>query len=155
MSLRDDLIREEGTHLVVYDDATGHPIGPGSVLLGHPTIGTGRALDTNGLSDAEVLLLLDNDIKRTEDDLDRGLPWWRSHPEWVQRGMANVCFQLGLRGLLGFHDGLAALQAKDYLAARAAFLNSLWAKQTPARAARIAALFSATDPGSQQGAQNV
>jgi GH24 family phage-related lysozyme (muramidase) len=55
------LEREEGLRTLVYDDATGKPIGPGSVVQGHPTIGIGRALDVNGITAVEADFLLEND----------------------------------------------------------------------------------------------
>ena len=41
-------------------------------------------------------------------------------------------------GVLGFHDMLAALERGDWPAARAAALDSDWARETPARARRVA-----------------
>ena len=134
MSIRDDLMRDEGLRLRPYKDS-----------LGVESIGYGRNLEV-GISQAEASLMLDNDIARAEADLDHAFPWWRGRPDWVQRGMTNACFQLGLEGLATFRTGLACLQAGDYAGARTAFTDSLWAKQTPARAARVIALFSDKEP---------
>lgn len=51
------LMGEEGKRNFVYDDATGHAIGPGTHCVGHPTIGVGRALDVHGISMSEGQLL--------------------------------------------------------------------------------------------------
>jgi lysozyme len=46
-----------------------------------------------------------------------------------------------LGGVLKFQKMLAALQARDYNAARREALDSAWAKQTPQRAKRVTGLF--------------
>ena len=38
----------------------------------------------------------------------------------------------------GFHDMLAAIERGDFTAARAAALDSVWARETPARARMVA-----------------
>ncbi len=146
MSLRDDLIRDEGIRLKPYRDSL-------NVL----SIGIGRNLDDVGITEAEALALLDNDIARVYADLDRELAWWRGRPEWVQRGLGSMCFQLGITGLLGFKRMLACIHAGDYRGAQAEGAASLWAKQTPTRANRVIALFSDKPPdglGGSDGIQN-
>jgi lysozyme len=49
-----------------------------------------------------------------------------------------MAFQMGIAGLLGFKNMLAMVQRGGYAAA--GMLNSLWAWQTPASAARTATL---------------
>ncbi len=141
MTVRDDILAEEGTRLKVYDDATGTPIGPGSTLKGHPTIGTGRALDTNGISQAEAGALLDADLARVAAGLDSHIPWWRGRSQSVQDALLDAAFQMGVMGLLSFQRMLSCLHAGDYEGAKAAGLDSDWARQTPARAARVVARF--------------
>lgn len=141
MTLRDDLIRDEGIRLTAYQDSEDYW-----------TIGVGRLIDSRrggGISQAEAMMLLDNDIARVEAELDHTYPWWRSRPGWVQRGMANCAFQLGLHGLGTFRRMLSCLQAGDYQGAQEAARDSLWARQTPARAARVIALFSDQEPGKE------
>lgn len=104
---------------------------------GYLTIGIGRNLDDRGLSDDEILYLLNNDIAIVESALDRNLPWWRSMTEARQQALANMAFQLGISRLLGFKNSLALLKAGRWDAAAAEFLDSKWARQTPARAKRI------------------
>lgn len=131
---------EEGTRLVVYDDATGLPITPGSRVVGHPTIGTGRCLDTNGITTAEADYLLTADIAKVSAQLDLALPWWRSLTPARQAVLASMAFQMGIKGLLGFRGTLAAVETGAYREAADRMLASLWAKQTPKRAERLAAL---------------
>lgn len=59
----------------------------------------------------------------------------------VQRALANMAFQLGVRGVLNFKKMILALERGDRLVAAQEALDSRWAKrQTPERAARMAAL---------------
>lgn len=134
------LRQEEGTRLACYDDATGKPIVPGSHVVGHPTIGTGRALDTNGISDIEGYVLLQNDIEKIFNQLDARLPWWRGMTLGRQTVLASMTFQLGIVGLLAFKRTLAAMERGDYATAAQGMIVSLWAQQTPARAGRMASL---------------
>lgn len=139
--LESDLIRDEGLRLQVYDDATGKPIKPGDTLKGYPTIGVGRNLTGKGITKDEAMYLLRDDIPETEEALDAAFPWWRGLPEPVARGMANMCFALGLAGLSRFAIMLAALERHDFQTAATECLASKWAGQVGPRAERISNLF--------------
>jgi len=127
--LEADLIRDEAFRGKPFTDTAGKL-----------TVGYGRNLADVGISPAEALMLLRNDMATAELELDRGLPWWRGLSEPRQRALANMCFNLGLRRLMGFHRMLAALQARDYTLAAKEALDSKWADQVGNRAKRIAAL---------------
>ncbi len=129
-----ELIRDEGLRLRPYRDS-----------LGHLTIGVGRNLDARGISRAEALFLLGNDIAIAEADLDANAPWWRELPAGPRRGLANMCFNLGWPRLSGFAHMLAALAAGDGERAAAEALDSRWAAQVGPRAARVAALLGRGD----------
>jgi lysozyme len=140
-----ELDRDEGTRLVVYDDATGEPIGPGSRVIGNPTIGTGRCLtNRNGISTAEANYLRDNDINVRLAQLDQR-PWFVNMPVDRQRAIVNMSFQMGVAGVLSFGDMIAAIQAEDWAKAADAAMASAWARQVPARAARVTTLLEYGD----------
>ena len=126
--LKADLERDEGRRKKVYLDSEGIE-----------TIGVGRNIRNVGLSDAEIDLLLDNDIAKVESELDHAIPWWRGLSEPRQRALANMCF-MGIGKLLGFKRMLAALEFGDYERAASEALNSKWAGQVGSRAYRIAQL---------------
>jgi len=107
--------------------------------VGKVTGGVGRNLTDRAFSDDEIDLMLRNDIKGTESDLDRRLPWWRQMSEARQNVLANMCFNLGIDRLMGFAKTLTLMKAARYDAAAAEMLDSLWAKQVGARAIRLAA----------------
>ena len=122
--LKEDLIADEGLRLTPYQCPAGKT-----------TIGVGRNLDDVGITEAEAMALLDNDIVRVKAQLTKALPWLQG--DNVQRALGNMTFQMGLRGVLKFKKMLAALQVKDYTTARREALDSAWARQTPQRAKRV------------------
>ena len=52
----------------------------------------------------------------------------------IQWALAQVAFQLGVRGAERFHDELDAIQSRNVQAAVAAVRNSVWYNETPVRA---------------------
>jgi lysozyme len=108
---------------------------------GKISIGIGRNLEDRGITRDEAEYLLKNDMAETFADLDRACPWWKRLTPPQQRGLANMCFNLGLGRLLGFRQMLAALERGDGRAAADHALASLWARQVGERAQRIARLF--------------
>ena len=125
--MRAELIRDEGLRLRLYKDT-----------VGKITIGIGRNLDDVGISKDEAYLMLDNDIQRTSDSLDKNLPWWKTLDEVRQRVILNMAYNLGINSLLGFKNTLAAIQAGRYNDAADGMLASKWATQVGARATRLA-----------------
>ena len=132
------LLAEEGTRLKVYDDKTGLPIIPGTKVIGHPTVGIGRALDVNGITEEEAEYLLGNDVEKVCEQMDKALPWWTTLTVTRRAVLAGMAFQMGITGLLAFKNTLAMVQAGDYRGAARGMLASKWATQTPGRAARMA-----------------
>lgn len=110
--------------------------------LGYWTIGVGRLVDSRkpgaGLRSSEIDYLLANDIADRVDQLSRRLPWFAELDKARQGVLLNMSFQMGVEGLLGFRNTLAMAQAGDYAGAANGMLKSQWAKQTPARAERLA-----------------
>jgi lysozyme len=107
---------------------------------GKLSIGVGRNLEDNGISDDEAEYMLSNDLRRCTAELDRAMPWWRDLTEHQQRGLLNMNFNMGLPKLQEFKLMLRALRAHDANAASAQALNSLWARQVGARSQRVAAM---------------
>ena len=140
-SIAEDIKKDEGFRSKPYDDKTGRELKPGDTLVGKLTVGWGRNLSDNGITQSEAEVLFLNDTGRSLADLDRALPWWRRlSPAW-QRGLGNMVFNLGLPRLLTFKRMLAALQAGDGDLAADEALDSRWAGQVGERAERIAALY--------------
>jgi lysozyme len=110
--------------------------------LGYSTIGVGRLVDArkqgSGLRDDEITYLLNNDITDRIDALTRRLPWFQNLDDARRGVLLNMSFQMGVDGLLGFERTLALVRDGQYDLAAHAMEQSLWATQTPARAARMA-----------------
>ena len=124
-----DLRRDEGCVLKPY-----------RCTAGKLTIGIGRNLDDVGISDAEADTLLRTDLERVVIGLDRHLPWWRRLDDPRQRVLANMAFNLGVRGLLKFGRTLDAAERGNYEETARQMLASKWAGQVGQRAHRLAAM---------------
>ena len=134
-----DLIKHhEGIRLYAYDDVTSKPIGPGSLLQGHPTIGVGRALDVNGISMDEAEFLLTNDIHHFQGELRRTYPWFNLLLAARQDAVTDLAFNVGLAGFAKFEATIAAIKRADYAGASRHMLASQWATQVGVRATDLA-----------------
>jgi len=100
--------------------------------LGHWTIGHGFT----SLRENESRLVLQMKIMRIVSILNRRVKWFEDADPVVQQVLAEMCFQVGLFGLLGFKKTLRYLSEKQYNQAADEMLDSLWARQTPNRAKR-------------------
>jgi lysozyme len=139
--LMEDLKRDEGFVPHAYQDS-----------LGYWTIGYGFLVDEQrggGLPrNIADIWLLDHTANMV-DELERRWPSYRNLPQHVRRAVGNMAYQLGVPGLLRFRKMLEALRAGDWNKAADEALDSLWAQQTPNRAARVAALIRGADDGDE------
>ncbi|MFL9904676.1 lysozyme [Paraburkholderia fungorum] len=134
--LEAELRRDEGVRYVPYLDTRGfHTVACGHNLDASPL----PAGWTYPLTDAQVNQLLGLDLADTFHQLDTHLPWWRKLDEVRQRVVANMCFNLGITRLLGFHNTLLAMQRGSYAVAAAGMKSSDWYGQVGARAVRLCA----------------
>jgi lysozyme len=129
--LKRQLKAEEGVRACVYPDS-----------LSFWSIGVGRLVDSRkpgaGLRPDEIDYLLSNDIQDRIDALTRALPWFQNLDDARKAVLIGMAFQLGTAGVLAFKNMLAAIQVGKYEDAAVEMLDSTWAKQTPARANRLA-----------------
>lgn len=144
-ALRAELHGDEGTKLFVYDDATGKPIGPGTVVKGNPSIGTGRNLFARGISYAESEMLLSNDEACCEADLVPLLPWLPTLSANRQAAVYSLYFNTSVgdrhRFVAGWPHFLAQMGAQQFAAAADNLQSSQpWATQVGPRALRLANL---------------
>lgn len=129
--LKQQLKAEEGVKPCVYKDS-----------LGVWTIGVGRLVDPSkpgaGLRPEEIDFLLANDIEDRINALQKAYPWFQNLDDERKAVLVQMAFQLGMGGLAGFKNMLAAVEGERWDEAAADMLDSTWAKQTPARAKRLA-----------------
>lgn len=133
------LTTDEAKRQFPYDDANGRrAIRKGDTIQGQITIGIGRNLSGNGLSEEEIYYLLHNDIRDVMKSLDLNIPWWRNLSDPRQRVLASMAFNMGVQGLLGFKTTLGLIQKGKYREAAFQMLQSKWATQVGDRATRLA-----------------
>ena len=128
-TLRDRLVRHEGIRLRPYADS-----------LGKMTIGIGRCLSTEGISQEEAYMLLENDIDNLKNEIPDHFEWFADLDSVRQDVVTEMCFQLGISGVNKFPNMLDAIERGDYPAAAKEMLNSAWHTQTPARCEELANL---------------
>lgn len=127
-NLIEQLKRDEGLRLKPYQDT-----------VGKWTIGYGRNLEDTGITEEEAEYLLLNDIERVRRDLRRVVPWYQElNREAREAVIENMAFNLGIHGLLRFHATLHEIKHGDYENAARHMMKSLWARQVPNRAGRLA-----------------
>lgn len=129
---------KEGSRSQVYDDATGKPIGPGSVVVGHPTIGVGHACDVNHISPGVIRQMLHEDTAAKIADLRGRVDFFDSLDDVRQEILVEMAFNLGSYGLVnGFLRMMAAIRRRDYVGAAVEMESSLWAGQVGSRATEL------------------
>jgi lysozyme len=129
MNSYDQLRRDEGEVLHAYQDS-----------LGYWTIGIGILIDKlkgGGLRPEESEFIFNNRLRLVNESLESRIPWLCKLDPARRGVLVNMAFQLGIDGLLGFKNTLKMIEAGDYQGASKGMLNSLWARQTPARANRL------------------
>ena len=127
-TFEDMLARHEGCHATPYIDT-----------VGVQTIGIGHNLH-KPLSHAAILQIFKDDVNEAKNDCLHAFPWFSELDEARQWVLINMCFNLGLTRLKGFHKFLGAVERGDYDTAAIEMLDSLWAKQVKGRARELAAL---------------
>ncbi len=128
--IKEQLVRHEGLRLKPYRCTSGKL-----------TIGIGRNLDDCGISQSEAYVMLINDIMNCEKQLQSKIPDIYNGLDEVRKSvLLNMCFNLGINGLLGFKNTLAFVKAGDWERAANNMLVSKWAKQVGRRAIDLSEL---------------
>ena len=109
--------------------------------LGYSTIGYGRLIDKRkggGINQDEANYLLQNDVNARLMVLKNAVDCFARLDDARKAVLLNMSFQLGIAGLLKFKSTLGYIEAGDYENAATNMMKSLWARQTPNRAGRLA-----------------
>lgn len=128
--IESQLREDEGEVLHAYNDSEGYL-----------TIGIGTLIDKRkggGLLPEESAFIFQNRMRILKDRIRKALPWFNELDIVRQGVLLNMAFQMGVDGLLKFKNTLRHVQARQWTAASVGMLDSLWAKQTPERAERLA-----------------
>jgi len=111
--------------------------------LGYETIGYGFLVDERrggGLPRDIADYWLEQEVIKRAEHLNVRWPEMGRQPQEVQQALVNMAFQMGVGGVLGFKRMLEALRAGDRGRAADEAIDSKWARQTPNRAERVAAM---------------
>lgn len=125
-SLADQLIRHEALRLKPYR-CTSQKL----------TIGVGRNIEDNGITEDEARYLLKNDIERSRKELET-FYWWEDLDEVRKDCLINMVFNIGFPTFKKFKGLISDLEDKNYKMASLNMLDSRWAKQVKGRAKELA-----------------
>jgi len=129
-SLEAQLIRHEGLRLKPY-----------RCPAGKLTIGVGRNIEDRGITEAEAMVMLENDIAGARADVDSlldefGIRKWELNQARLD-ALTNMAFNLGRRRLSEFKKMFAAIKDRNFDLAAAEMLNSKYARDVGPRAVEL------------------
>lgn len=135
MDLRTQLIGFEGWVNQAYPDPLTKAE-PWTIGVGHtgPEVHEGLVW-----TDEQIGVQLDLDIAEKTGQVRQAISWFGRLNAPRQAVLVGMCFQLGLKGLLGFNRTLGSVRDERWEDAANGMLTSKWAKQTPSRVRRLAA----------------
>jgi lysozyme len=124
--LEEMLIRHEGLKLKPY-----------RCTAGKITIGVGRNIQDNGITEAEAKMMLRYDIEVARIPLLK-FKWFINLNDARKDAIINMVFNLGLTKFLKFKDTIKFLESENYTQAAKEMRDSEWAKQVGLRAIELA-----------------
>jgi lysozyme len=127
--LRELLVRHEGKRKLPYTDS-----------VGKLTIGIGRNLTDNGLSDDEINYLFMNDVDTAMLALMKIFPDFSGWGETRQNALIDMMFNVGATRFLGFKKMIAAIKELNWAGAAREMRDSVWYHQVHARAEELASM---------------
>jgi lysozyme len=125
-----DLRDEEGYRRFVYADGGGLA----TIAIGR-CVAEGRGY---GIDEEEAMWLLSRDIERIARDCEGAFNFWADITPNIRETLIMLVFQLGLAGTQRFSKMLRAISDGMFAESAMELLDSRFAKQTPARARRMA-----------------
>ncbi|WP_210506712.1 glycoside hydrolase family protein [Pantoea ananatis] len=132
---------EEGYSEVPYIDTRGYPTVAGGILIGPKGASLSNYHFTvpRPVGDFWKRTIVDqkNLQMRKNPNIQAAL---NASNDARQDVLISMAYQMGVDGLAGFKNTLKLIAVGNFNAAADGMLNSLWAKQTPARARRHAEL---------------
>lgn len=136
MTLKESILKHEGFRENVYKDT-----------LGYDTVGIGflvssltkEELALNGgkvspMSKEVALKILDLKLEKLIPQIEKNIPFFNNLPISVKEVLIEMCYQMGIKGVLSFKNTLKCIENGDYCTAADNLLKSKWASQTPVRA---------------------
>ena len=125
-SLINEIKKHEGFRDRVYDDS-----------LGIPTIGYGFAIKDLVLDQDIADQILQRKLDQLIVRIKKTFGWYNKLPLKAKNVVANMCYQLGIKGFSKFRKTLSYLKRHEWEEASVEMLDSRWARQTPNRAVEL------------------
>jgi lysozyme len=133
------LVKHEGLKLSPYRDANGFlTVGVGHNLAANPIVPE----PTYPLTVDRCYDILRQDINIVEDQLSHHFSWYVRVDSVRASALVDLCFNVGIEGLLGFNAFLGYCQLANWNAAAGDLLTTLYAKQVPTRAQDLAGMLN-------------
>jgi lysozyme len=132
MDIREMIKRHEGCRLKAYKDS-----------LGFKTIGYGHLMsigDKEEITNEEAEAMFEKDFQTALSNCRLFIAGFDALSENRRGVLVDMCFNLGLKGLLGFKNTLAMIKAGKFEEAATNMLNSKWASQVKTRAGELASI---------------
>jgi lysozyme len=104
------------------------------------TIGCGRNLTDNGISDFERMVLLQDDVGDVDAALDKTFPWWRSLDPIRMQVLQDLVFNMGIYQFMQFADFIALVKAGAFAQAADDLDTTKYARQVGRRERHLAAM---------------
>lgn len=131
-------LREEAVKVLKQDEGFSQTV---YLLDGVRHIGYGFNLDAVGLYKEEADFILDNRVQKAESELRQFFPSYEKYSNARKLVLINLCYNLGLHGLMGFRRFIEACGKGEWENAAKELIDSKAHCQNPSRMERLAYLF--------------
>lgn len=139
--LREMLKLHEGLRLKRYQCTAGRwTIGYGHNLEANPSQSLVNPVVNCTLEQAEKWL--DEDMTAAEKQCQTRMPFFAALDDIRQVVLVDMCFNIGINGLLGFKKTLVLIAAGNYTTAAVEMTDSKWAMQVKSRANRLSRMMA-------------
>ncbi len=122
MNIKEQLIKHEGLKLNPYKCTSGKL-----------TIGVGRNIEENGISEDEAHFMLVNDINKSISELQSIFSKYKFFSENRKKALIDMIFNLGKTRFLKFKKMIKAIKEDDWNEASKEAKDSRWYKQVKSR----------------------
>ena len=124
--LKLQLVKHEGLELMPY-----------KCTAGKLTIGVGRNIEDRGISYAEAMMLLENDVILYTAELEKVYPVVKELDAVRKMTLINMAFNLGITKIKLFKLMWAAIENGDFETAAQEMLSSKWASDVGKRSLEL------------------
>ncbi|MDR1911615.1 MAG: glycoside hydrolase family protein [Helicobacteraceae bacterium] len=154
MALIESIKKHEGFMAKSYDDHLGNPtIGYGTLLplkdeekkriMASRYVSGNIQQEIEPINEKEGEILLNLRLEEYKNAIVKAKPLILLLPNEKADVIYEMCYQMGVVGVLGFLNMWKYLEKRDYFKASQAMLGSKWATQTPKRARELADIMAA------------